>query len=281
MKESGFDFLSVTVGIDSLSNRALTWTQKGYTLHNIIQFFESASKEQIVFGQVNIIPDLPGSVPEETINGLNYLRKYSHVYNKLAVFPFRLTSTSKMGNHLDSYGLEVLQLSPPVRDDFYYSAVHYSDTSNQFDDKQEAIVSQYITVAQMIRAAEQYPKIDKRIFSSIRNYDETKYALMLQLPSDNEVTAKFAPSGKKFSKPISISLQPTQILDDDFLTCWNYFISLEPNRWYSLGQILKQTTFENKLIQVITKQILFRTIVNLMTKHYFADAMLQKGLNDS
>ncbi len=271
LEESGFDFQSVDLGVDSLSDKALKRANKGYDKKTIIHFFEEVRKAGITLKKVNIVYDLPGTSYKEALKGLAIIEEYIDLYTRIAPFRFHLTTSSEMGEEPGKFKLKIIENKEKEKTNLYFcNHVQYIDEEGMNDQERNSIARRYLFIYITLRIWRAYPHSNKRILNKMKKYNPKENKLFIKIPEKHIIRSQFDEEGKKNEK-IFIIHGDKAIFDDNILFLQKYFSQLQSGRWYELAEINEQIQYKDSIKAYLGLQKIYMSIRTLLGKHYFDD----------
>ncbi len=109
MKAAGCRFL--IIGVETMTDRVLDVVQKHATKAMTTEFFSECRSAGIRL-VINLIPNLPTTTYEESIESLELVKGFSDVFDSVSIFPFEATQSSAIGRDPAWFGLQVTQDVP-------------------------------------------------------------------------------------------------------------------------------------------------------------------------
>lgn len=271
MRQSGFNFESVAVGVDSLCDQALTLSNKGYSFSEVKEFFLAADAARVRFGQINLIPDLPGTTSSGADAGLKLLSQFAHLTSSLTNFHFQMTSTSRMGEEPELFGL-IPSGARPSHNQFYSNSIAFSDMGGMEKAQATACFNRYRRLAQCIEIARRYPGLGAAELFAHNSYDSDDDPLYLTLPAQAQVRSRYLANGRLASQPLWLPLGNNGMLNDAFLPLWNLLLGLEPGTRLSLGELSERAGFPSRFARDLMLQQIYPAIRTLLASGYFQHA---------
>jgi len=104
-QESGCS--SLTIGLETMSDRVLKLVEKKVGSQENLRFFERVRAAGMKIS-VNLIPNLPSTTYAEAMDSLELLRPFADIFHTVAVFPYEATASSAVGRNPERFGLRVL-----------------------------------------------------------------------------------------------------------------------------------------------------------------------------
>jgi len=268
MKKSGCNFKLVHVGLESFSDRALKLVNKGYTKSVAVRFFAEAEKAGIIIKQINLIYDLPGTSFMDALESVDILERFIETYERLAVFPFQLTSSSYMGKHPEKYGLEIVNKDTGKRKMPFCNNLDYIDRNGFTNDERKTIKNKLYHLHMSLKAGRKYKNLDKRKYNSIKLYSQDKVKIEVKIPSQLE---------KISTKNGKIYIHSDKLADDIIIESQYFLSKVNPGRWYSVEELASFKKFDNHIKRFINLQETFRYVRELLAIGYFSDVRLIDG----
>lgn len=271
MKESGFDFEQVIVGLETAFDGALETINKGYTFNEVKTFFDRIRDLGIVLRHVNIIMDLPGTTYEGALFVKDFCLTIFDLAHGILAGNMYLSTDSEFGKNPQDYGITLNgEIDQGCRDSFDFKV------DNALTYKEKGVLMTFYDYLRFLKRASLTYKIDLTDLAKNSFYNESKIKLSVKFPSVvSNITLLFDESGLKNSKTILVPPRLRQIIPEMvfIIEKANLF---EKNKWYSVNQITEKFSELLSLNKPFLRQKIFYNVVALLDGNYFDDVKIEK-----
>jgi hypothetical protein len=102
MVRAGCEFL--VIGVETMTNRVLRFMNKAANEEDNVKLLLDAKASGLDI-KVNLIPNLPSTTYQESMDSLATFRELQECFNYVSYFPFEATRSSRIGRGLERFGL--------------------------------------------------------------------------------------------------------------------------------------------------------------------------------
>ena len=153
MKIAGFK--NVTIGIETFSERLLSFVEKRGTKAQAIELLQHAADQQLQV-TVNMIANLPTATKEDALHDMKIVEQIALKHGKYihfkAAYQFSLTASSTIGQNPEKYGLDLKMGDNKSHKSFASNELAYEDVNGMQGDELTTVLQEYSNLVRRLKA---------------------------------------------------------------------------------------------------------------------------------
>ncbi len=284
MKKSGCELSKTSIGVESFCNEALEFLNKPYKKEDIVLFFETARKAGLVFGQLNMIIDTPGTTLVESYEGVKIMKEYIDVLSDYACSRLHLTASSpickdyKQNLITPIYEMEKNEEDYSKRFNFlnhcelYCNRISFKNSATIDKEMFKKLEMEYEKLYDYLHLFMHHPKLDRHKMIDFMDNKNMSFDLKLKMFDNMEILGSIKKSGDKHNQGFIVP-KIDFFVTGSFLRGHKYIKHMKAGETHKFSEIIKHNIEEGVIddnTQGVSNMIDF--FAHLLSRHYFEDA---------